>query len=1471
MNLHVPQTIEAEVEIMVNSRCAAHIVSAQRNAPVNGIVQDGLVASYILTMEWEGPNPYTKAPGHKLNNAKPPYLTMVKGSIALSIYKDAEIPQHRIDDLMIRAQKVYPQYITNGTFTEYIPGALFMSILFSSNFCYNKVTEIHVQRPEVIIEDGIIMPNSSPLCVKSVGGKGASIIHVLWKISPEIALYFISDLQQITDRWLVTHGFTIGIRDCFASNENEVAKVLIETRMKVDEIIKKNDTLERTEMAITNELNNVMNVGPTLAKNSMNGGDRNALNIMRNSGAKGSLINLVQITAFVGQQNIRGRRLPKQLSHGSKCLPSHLPNDLSPEAGGFVQNNYLRGLRPDEAFAHAAGGREGVIATALKSVTGETPIVIIDHTGNSKYVLIGDWIDGWLSANADNVEHYAEREMELLDVEEFNMSIPTADEFGNVSWGLIKNITRHDPGKELYEIKTLGGRHVIVTESKSLLIWDESVERFCEKPTPDVKIGDFVPVTMNLPEPPVINDYIDISRYLPKNEYVYGSDFILAETEMNKAMIGRTRIPAGWWQQNNGKTFTLPYTKKSSLTRTCSGRSNTEAIKEGCVYPYSAMRGNMEIPDKLKLNEENGIFIGLFLAEGNVDIKSGYIQITNANKNIQSFVEKWFDRLCIKHVKNVKITDLGTTEDIRGYSTILAKLLTYMVGHGARNKYVPDEAFTAPEEFIIGLLNGYFSGDGCVSDGGITVCSASKRLITGINILLSRLGVFGKVRVSQQKSNNLGTLDIAPMNNISIRGQWAKIFANKIDMVDDGKHAKLQELKPSKKHINFPEQNDVVRDKIVEINKVDIKDYPKVYDLTIPSTLNFGVANGLICRDTAETGYMQKKIARKVEDFIVWIDGTVRNANGRVISFMYGDDGMDSKKLVSVKGLDTPFFVNPTFIAKQLNSDAQSLGELMKGEKMRCLKPEEVKLLLTFIYFSGIKSPVIQMVTDNTRKTLADVIKDVKIYPSKIPDFFDNIRDIYISSKASYGLAAGLIAASSLGEPGTQMVLNVFHYAGIKGKDASSGVPRYKELNNATKTKDQKKPSCEIWLNDVYIQNTAKKIRECGDSTTDEITKIKGDMFEYIQHMKAKFEETNVGNFITDHSIKYIAKNVDLEVNTNGMGILCYEKYDINEWWVKLYKDLYTKKGEERIEPESWVVIFYFNVEKLYRFRLDLGDIAKVIESKSKGAFRCVVSPTFIGQIHVYLRLQDLKIHAGKKLGILYEEEEESESTDDEEDENTEGEEEEKDEIFEVSYTSEQDTEALNTSLVNENNVEYFVCRDVVVDFIKKIQVSGIKGITKIYPREDKVTHEYVIDTDGINFLDILTAPDVDSTKTTCDDMHSIRTVLGIEATRTFIFEEFTRVISFDGTYVNPRHTAMLCDAMTVNGSLDAASRDGISREDAGPNAKIMFEKNIDNAAVASAFSENDVMTSLASSVMYGKLARVGSGSVIIRDKDRMK
>lgn len=94
----------------------------------------------------------------------------------------------------------------------------------------------------------------------------------------------------------------------------------------------------------------------------------NRLKAMVTAGSKGSDLNISQIMACVGQQNVEGKRIP--FGFHQRTLPHFSKDDLGPESKGFVENCYLSGLTPQEFFFHAMGGREGLIDTAVK--TAET-------------------------------------------------------------------------------------------------------------------------------------------------------------------------------------------------------------------------------------------------------------------------------------------------------------------------------------------------------------------------------------------------------------------------------------------------------------------------------------------------------------------------------------------------------------------------------------------------------------------------------------------------------------------------------------------------------------------------------------------------------------------------------------------------------------------------------------------------------------------------------------------------------------------------------------------------------------------------------------------------------------------------------------------------------------------------------------------------------------------------------------------
>jgi DNA-directed RNA polymerase subunit A' len=79
------------------------------------------------------------------------------------------------------------------------------------------------------------------------------------------------------------------------------------------------------------------------------------------------MLNLGQMSAVVGQQAIRGERINR--GYSSRTLPHFKVNDLTPQARGFVESSYRKGLNPEEFFFHAMGGREGLVDTAVRTST----------------------------------------------------------------------------------------------------------------------------------------------------------------------------------------------------------------------------------------------------------------------------------------------------------------------------------------------------------------------------------------------------------------------------------------------------------------------------------------------------------------------------------------------------------------------------------------------------------------------------------------------------------------------------------------------------------------------------------------------------------------------------------------------------------------------------------------------------------------------------------------------------------------------------------------------------------------------------------------------------------------------------------------------------------------------------------------------------------------------------------------------
>jgi DNA-directed RNA polymerase II subunit RPB1 len=183
--------------------------------------------------------------------------------------------------------------------------------------------------------------------------------------------------------------------------------------------------------------------------------------------------------------------------------------------------------------------------------------------------------------------------------------------------------------------------------------------------------------------------------------------------------------------------------------------------------------------------------------------------------------------------------------------------------------------------------------------------------------------------------------------------------------------------------------------------------------------------------------------------------------------------------------------------------------------------------------------------------------------------------------------------------------------------------------------------------------------------------------------------------------------------------------------------------------------------------------------------------------------------------------------------------------------------------------------------------LRGVKGIERVFlQKHDKVVitadgsikahdeeeKEWVLETDGVNLKTVMCIEGVDFKRTYSNNCVEIFNVLGIEAARAAIMKELRNVIEFDGSYVNYRHLALLCDLMTHRGSLMAITRHGIKRADTGALMRCSFEETVEILMEAAAVGEKDDCHGIAENVMFGQMAPMGTGSFdVALDIDMLK
>lgn len=590
---------------------------------------------------------------------------------------------------------------------------------------------------------------------------------------------------------------------------------------------------------------------------------------------------------------------------------------------------------------------------------------------------------------------------------------------------------------------------------------------------------------------------------------------------------------------------------------------------------------------------------------------------------------------------------------------------------------------------------------------------------------------------------------------------------------------------------------------------------------------------------TSDTGYLQRKLMKSLEDIKIGYGNYVQNANGHIIQFLYGGDAMDGcyleKQTLTLCTHDNAqiqetYIFQPEEIQKYLiksyHPQTNDFQDKMVQKLLQYRKELHENNFKDTVYvpfnidriienvrgtstkklhysYEFIVNELEKLIEDLNVNKILKSIKDVyikkclyviysKLSPKQIItkyrftkkqllNVFKQIREKYNYAIIQPGEMVGAITAQSIGEKLTQMTLNTFHSAGISSKSQiTSGIPRFRELINVSKSPCN--PSVEIYVTERYKNNENQV----------------GILLEHLQY-------TTLNYFLNKINIYYDA-NIKETVTGNQ------EIYDRNNQWFQ--KD----SGDS-----PWVLVLNIDPSKIYKKKIYMSDF--------------------------YKALYDICI--AKKIEIL--------CSDD------------NDELLEIHMRCKEHDEENYKELYQLalDLPKLFICglKDIRETYVREIKNKKLDDTGKIVP--DK---EYIIDTIGGSLMDILILPFVNPYKTISTNIYDTFNVLGMEATRELLYREIQKLLAQNGIYVNSRHIDVLCDLITHKVFLMSMDRHGIKKSDIGPLSRASFEESVEQLAKAAIFSQYDNLAGVTPNIMIGQIGNFGTGmSEVVLDTNVLK
>ncbi len=1433
MNMHVAQSIVTENELRSIAAVPYQIMSPKECKPLVAVVQDVALGIYRLT----------------------------KKHITLS--------EKQLFNLLCTNTKFYGNVpkpsITNGDIKTW-SGKQALSAIIPNNVNMKSANNSYDESFDdkdnfVIIENGEIIQGTIDKKIYQNRTKG--LIHSIYNdCNEEETRHFFDNTQKLICNWLVQSGFSVGISDLIVDDETQLnlKKIINDMKVKVYDIIKDihmnkfenlsiNDNNDYFESEINKILNKAREQTGKLGLGKINDLENRMINMIK-SGSKGSVINVAQMIACVGQQNVDGKRIAYGFEN--RTLPHFVKYDDGPDSRGFVENSFISGLSPQEFFFHSMGGREGLIDTAVKtSETGyiqrklvkamEDCKINYDYTvrnasGSIIQFLYGDdgmdpikiesqslpYIDmdlqklqkEYLLTTNDDFQHLLDPE--VLSSLKGNWEAPFKTHFNTILEDREFMIMQIFKGKQNNSFMYPVSFTRIINNAKAMM------KRYGMSILSDLnpryvldtinKLSDELYISKNNKGNRFIN--ILINAYLSPKQVMYQYkfnkdvfDYVVQQVKHRffDAIAHPSEMVGVVAAQSIGEPCTQMSATKDTVVR----------ITGPNEYSYVGPIGTF-VDDLMNKNKEKCIE---FMKDHYVlDLDTDYNVIGVSNEEKTSW--KKISQIS-RHPANGGLVKV-TTRSGRTTTATLTHSFLGRTTNGIKEvkgsdlkvgdrvpvaKYI-QEVNTPKTTFEIqgigqvqltkdfGWFCGIYLADGHINNNTIQITKCIKEYNAKLHDIINNMFGIQVYTKEGTKScfNKYPSKSYPFIENKFNSKPLAQFLSNNFGEGSANKYIPSWVYGSNTDFISgilqgyFDGDGNVNGTPKKSMIRVGSISKQLIQDVSVLLSY-FGIF-GSLCIEESRTGATNKPF------YTIQISRKYANDFKDKIGFIVETKKMELEKMLEYVNRDDKHSDQEVIdkipelghIIAQIGKDLKLPGQSrLYG---RWAKKESIGRFTLIKYIKVFEE-------ENMSKNLGSVSKNIEIlkqaaYSDVIWDeivyleYLDDPQE-YVYDFTVPGNDSFMVDCGVL----VHNTLNTFHHSGISSASkAVRGVPRIKELLSVTK--NIKAPSMTIHLKEDYKKDKMK--------ANTVVKSIQTTFFKDI---------------VKTSKIYYDAQDFKTDIDDDAL-------------FVNSYKELMDKELIQDHDTAPWLLRIELNRDKLLEEGISMLTLYNILQDYYEDTISCMFSDDNSSNL-----------------------------------------------IFRIKFIDDNSSDDDRDYITELKALEKNIMDNILIKGVKNVNKAMMnKQEYQIYDPETlqfRKTFEWVLDTSGTNMIDVMCHPHIDYTKTVSNDINEIYDILGIEAARNALYNELSGVISDAELYVNYRHIALLVDTMTNRGYLLSIDRHGINRVDIGPLAKCSFEETTDMLIKAGIFSEVDKITGVSANIMLGQIPPCGTGdSEILIDEHKL-